>query len=274
MKLDPIFPKTQISSTLKPVGTELGFKFGDKGTHTSRTIMLAELSVLLHQCPASASRADYARSLIEDNCLGKRTLSTRKLTLQRLSELYALDLDVTLFRLIRSLWDLDEKARPLLALLAALARDPLLRATAPVVIAMTEGEEIARQRITEALRAAVESRLNENILDKVVRNTASSWTQSGHFEGRSRKRRLKVKPTPASTTFALILGYLLGMRGRSLFDTLFARVLDSDENELTFLAMDAKRLGLLDIKSSGGVTVVSFDSLLTDQERRRIHGTN
>jgi len=274
MKLDPIFPKNQTPTDLKPEWVDLGFKFGEKGAHTSRTIMLAELSGLLHQCPATASRPDYVRALIEDNCLGKHTLSTRKLTLQRLSELYALDPDVTLFRLMRVLWDSDEKARPLLALLAGLARDPLLRATAPVIIAMNEGEEIARQKMTEALRDAVEGRLNESILDKVVRNTASSWTQSGHLEGRSRKRRLKVKPTPASTTFALILGYMLGLRGKSLFDTLFARVLDSDENELTFLAMDAKRLGLLDIKSSGGMTVVSFDTLLKDQERRRIHGTN
>jgi len=235
--------------------------------------MLAELSGLLHQCPASASRPDYTRALIEENCLGKHTLSTRKLTLQRLSELYALDPDVPLFRLMRVLWDSDEKARPLLALLAALARDPLLRATGPVVIAMNNGEEIARQRMTDVLRNAVEGRLNENILDKVVRNTASSWTQSGHLAGRSRKRRLKVKPTPTSTTFALVLGYMLGIRGRDLFNTLFARVLDSDENELMFLAMDAKRLGLIDIKSSGGLTVVSFDTLLKDQERRRVHGT-
>lgn len=273
MKLDPLFQKTQTPADLKPEWVDLGFKFGDKGTHTSRTIMLTEVSMLFQQCPATAGRDEYAHALVEDNCLGKHTLSTRKLTLQRLSELYALDLDVTLFRLMRSLWDIDEKARPMLALLAALARDPMLRVTAPVVIAMAEGEEIARQRITEALRDSVEGRLNENILDKVVRNTASSWTQSGHLEGRSRKRRLKVRPTPASTTFALILGYMLGMRGRSLFDTLFTRVLDSDENELTFLAMDAKRLGLLDIKSSGGMTVVSFDTLLKDQERRRVHGT-
>ena len=53
-----------------------------------------------------------------------------------------------------------------------------------------------------------------------------------------------------------------------------ARVLDRDENALTFLAMDAKRLGLLDIKSGGGMTVVSFDAILTDKERRLIHGAH
>ena len=59
-----------------------------------------------------------------------------------------------------------------------------------------------------------------------------------------------------------------------VFDSLFARVLDRDENALTFLAMDAKRLGLLDIKSGGGMMVVSFDAILTEKEKRLIHGTH
>jgi hypothetical protein len=40
------------------------------------------------------------------------------------------------------------------------------------------------------------------------------------------------------------------------------------------MAMDAKRLGLLDVKTAGGLVAVSFDRLLTDQEKRLIHGTN
>ena len=108
----------------------------------------------------------------------------------------------------------------------------------------------------------------------MVRNAASSWTQSGHFDGRSRKKRKTIEPTPVSAALALVLGYMLGLRGHALFESLFARVLDRDENALTFLAMDAKRLGLLDIKSGGGMTVVSFDAILTDKEKRLIHGTH
>ena len=251
-----------------------GFKFGQKGAHTSRTIMLDELTALLHQCPASSGRADYAAAVVEQNCLAKHTVATRQLTLQRLSEMYALDPAIPIFRLLRFFWDADEKTRGQLALLAALARDPLLRATAPAVLSMQPGDEIARQKFTEALRNATEGRLNDSILDKVVRNTASSWTQSGHFEGRSRKMRVRVQPSPASTAFALILGYLMGLRGQNLFETLFTRVLDRDVGELTFLSMDAKRLGFLDIKSGGGVTVISFDCILNEQEKRLIYGAH
>lgn len=269
---DPIFgPGVPVSEAL-PSWTTLGFKFGDRGTHTSRTIMVDELLGLLGACRPDAKRDDYLRAVTEENCLGKRTVSTRRLTFQRLSELYGLDESLPLFRLLRVFWDTDEAARPRLALLTALARDPLLRATAPVILEMGPGEEIARQRLTDSLRAAVQGRLNDDSLDKVVRNTASSWTQSGHLEGRSRKKRVRLQPTAAATAFAILLGYLMGVRGGVLFETLFAHVLDQDAGELTFLAMDAKRHGLLDIKSGGGMLVFSFDTLLTEDERRLSHG--
>ena len=236
--------------------------------------MLDELSGLLSVCNPKATRADYVKAMVEDNCLGKHTVSTRRLTLQRMTELYALDVSVAIFRLLRQFWYADEKSHGQLALLVSIARDPLLRATAPVVLSMSVGEEIARQHFTDAIREAVAGRLNDATLDKVVRNAASSWTQSGHFDGRSRKKRTQLEPTPVAAAFALALGYMLGLRGHSLFESLFARVLDRDENALTFLAMDAKRLGLLDIKSGGGMTVVSFDAIFTEKEKRLIHGTH
>ncbi len=271
---DPIFGSGQQAGEVKPAWLELGFKFGDKGTHTSRTMMLDELSALLRQCRADASRGDYVRALVEENCLGKHTLSTRKLSLQRLTELYGLDPALPLFRLLRVFWDADEKSHPQLALLAALARDPLLRATVPVVLNMKPGDEIARQQMTDALAQAVAGRLNDATLDKVVRNTASSWTQSGHLEGRGRKRRVRITPTAASTAFALLLGFLLGKRARNLFETVFSRALDRDPDELMFLAMEAKRLGFLDIKSGGGLTVISFDGILNEQEKQLSYGAH
>ena len=59
-----------------------GFRFGLVGTHTSRTIMLAELSAVLDMVPPESSRSDYASAIIDLNCLGKATTSTRRLTNQ------------------------------------------------------------------------------------------------------------------------------------------------------------------------------------------------
>ena len=109
-------------------------------------------------------------------------------------------------------------------------------------------------------------------VDKVVRNAASSWTQSGHLIGRGRKKRKKIDPTPGAVAFALLLGFIVGARGRLVFDTLFTRVLDRDVDGLTSLAMDARRLGFLDMKTGGGLMVVSFDGILTEQEKKLIYG--
>lgn len=252
----------------------VGFRFGDKGTHTSRTLMLDELSTLLQASGPTASRADYRKQILEENCLGKRTSSTRKLSDQRLSELYMLDAGALLFRVMRQLWQPNENGRPLLALLLALARDPLLRMTAPAIIRLNPSEELGRQAITDALNRGTGSRFNEATLDKIVRNTASSWTQSGHLQGRSRKIRRPVTPTPTVVTFAIVLGYALGARGALLFETLWSQILDVSKDELIFLAMDAKRVGFLDMRAAGGVVEVSLARLLTEEERRLIHGTD
>lgn len=251
-----------------------GFRSGDRGTHTSRTIMLDELSHLLDAVPGDAVRADYADAVIAHNCLGKRTTATRKLSLQRLTELYALDPQVILFRVLRDLWGRSETSRPLLALLLALARDPLLRATATAVLRTSYGHEFARQSMKDALTDAVGDRLNEATLDKVVRNASSSWTQSGHFRGRGRKVRQRVEATPAATAFALLLGFAVGRRGRLLFETPWAAVLDTSLDNLVDVAVDAKRLGLLDLKQSGSMIDVSFPALFTDKERELIHGAH
>lgn len=276
MSADPISIGLAIAGDRLAEGANpsVGFRFGDKGTHTSRTLMFDDLSTLLKVSESDAGRADYRRQILEENCLSKRTASTRKLSDQRLSELYTLDARVLLFRVMRQLWQSSEDGRPLLALLMALARDPLLRMTAPAIVRLNPGEELGRQALTDALNRGTGSRFNEAVLDKIVRNTASSWTQSGHLEGRSRKIRRTVAPTPAVVTFAVVLGYALGSRGALLFETLWSQILDAGKDELIFLAMDAKRFGYLEMRAAGGVVEVSLARLLTEEERRLIHGTD
>jgi hypothetical protein len=133
---------------------------------------------------------------------------------------------------------------------------------------MRPGEQLARQQMTDALNRVVGSRLSESTLDKVVRNAASSWTQSGHLKGRGRKIRQRVTPTAVTTAYALLLGYLTGARGAALFETLWAQVLDTPAGELMHLAMDARRLGFLDMSQSGGVIEMAFSRLLAPDERR------
>lgn len=228
--------------------------------------MLAELSSLLEGLPPDSTRVDYLLAITEHNVLGKQTAATRKLTAQRLSELYLLDPNIALFRVLRRFWRDDAAGHPLLALLCSLARDPLLRATAAAVLSMTPGEELSRQLITDAVRVAVGTRLNDSTLDKVVRNVSSSWTQSGHLQGRVRKFRHIVRPTPLATAYALLLGFLQGLRGGRLFETQWTKVLDASPAELRYVAAEAKRLHGLDLKSAADVIEVGFTTVLTPRE--------
>jgi hypothetical protein len=63
-----------------PSAVGAGFRFGAKGTHTSRTMMFDELQMAFAAAPADAKRQDYAQAIIEGNCLSKPTASTRRLT--------------------------------------------------------------------------------------------------------------------------------------------------------------------------------------------------
>ena len=248
--MDTILPIGGLQPTTKSDEARLsasGFRWGQRGTHTSRTIMLDELRAMLANCRPDATRDSYLSAIQEDNCLGKRTSATRKLSSQRLSELYALDPEVLLFRVMRRCWYADRDGQAVLALLLALARDPLLRVTSPPVLRMRPGEELARQQMTDALNRGRQPVAGsaKSTLDKVVRNAASSWTQSGHLKGRGRKVRQSIRPTAATTTFALLLGYLVGTRrGAALFETLWAQVLDAPARRTDAFSNGCPAVGL------------------------------
>ena len=234
-----------------------GFRFGPRGTHGSRPIMLRELTELLTALPPSATRDDYKTAIVEENALGKRTYATRLSSRQRLTEMYGLDPRLAIFRVLRRIWPIGPQGQPLLAILCALARDPLLRSTAHSVLALAPGEELIRSRFAAAIRDSVGTRLNDAVLDKVARNAASSWAQSGHLEGRVRKIRRRVEPTPGATAMALWLGEMEGRAGLSLLDSDWAAVLDARGGALLPRVFDAKRLGLIQARIAGSVVEIS-----------------
>lgn len=244
-----------------PAAADVGFRFGAKGTHTSRTMMLAELRQILQATPADARRADYSVEIIEGNCLSKPTAATRRLTNQRLGELYGLDPAIPLFRVLRRLWDVDNEGRQLLALLAALARDPLLAATCPAIVFLQANAEFQRDTMKSALTAVVGTRLNDSTLEKVCRNAASTWTQSGHLEGRTFKKRRIVVPSPAAGAFAIYLANAAGFRGTEIFSCAWLRVLDCDPSRARHLAVEAKRLSLLDLRMAGDIVELNLSRL-------------
>lgn len=238
-----------------------GFRFGEIGTHTSRTIMVDELTALFAHTSVRATREDYAVAIVNENCLGKETHSTRRLTNQRMGELYGLDLGIPLFRVFRWLWAEEVWSPALLALLVSLARDPLLRATAQIVTGLPEHHELPRSILKSAIASFVGERMNDGTVDKVLRNAASSWTQSGHLAGRTFKQRREVHASPGTVALALLLGTMAGFRGSEVFSCPWIKVLDCAGNRARELALEAKRQGFIDIRIAGEVVDLDFKRL-------------
>lgn len=238
----------------------VGFRSGPRGTHSSRTIMLDELSTLLAR---DGVPGDIRKLILEDNVLGKATASGRTLTLQRLKELYSFDLAVPIFRVFLTLARRDPSALPQLAILMAIARDPLLRASARPVLGLAPGSQLMRDALRNAIASVVGKRMNEAVLDKVARNTASSWTQTGHLLGRTIKRRARVRATQAAVVYAFWLAHKTGFAGAELFDNGWVAALDIEPDAARRFAERAHAAGLLIFRSIGN----SFEFDFTPLER-------
>ncbi len=194
---------------------------------------------------------DIKKSVLEDNVLRKSSSSGRSLSLQRLRELYSFDPSDMIFRIFAVLCRRDPASIPQLALLMAIARDPLLRASARPALGLAPGSQLLRDAMRHAISSVVGNRMNEAVLDKVVRNTASSWTKSGHLVGRTIKRRQHIKANHTAFAFALWLAQKAGIAGSDLFDNGWVRVLDLEPSAARKMAERAHAAGLIVFRPLG-----------------------
>ena len=240
-----------------------GFRDGDKGTHSSRTLMLTELSAVLSSVPPESGMTEYRRAVVEENVLGKRTVTTREHTVRKLKALYGFDPTIPVYRILRRLWDEAPEGRPLLALLCAVARDPLLRGSVDVVLEAAEGAPIT----PDMLAATVQRPLAATTRISTGQNLASSWAQAGFVAGVMTKTRARATATPGAAAYALALGFMEGHRGSLLLTTPWTRLLDRPADDVLALVRAAARRGLVEYRAAGDVMDLRVDALLTNEER-------
>jgi hypothetical protein len=251
--------------TVPESAKQYGFITTGMGAHTGRTIMLKDLQALLGFGFPESSLQDYRNSILTENILLKPTGSARNEGFRRLKQLYGLDQCITVFRSLRMLWEQDAAAQPLLALLCAVARDTLLRATVEYVISVPADTILTAPVFAQVIREQFPDRLTEKTLASVGRNIASSWTQSGYFTGNTEKVRRLVQVRPIVTAYALFLAYLCEYRGDSLFDSSWLALLDTPKHILYEQAQQASRQGWLEYRHSGAITEITFRHFLKDQ---------
>jgi hypothetical protein len=224
-------------------------------------MMLAELRGLLAAAPADAMKEDYQRAVLEDNVLGKTSTSSRQRSFRYLRELYRLDASDDSFHGLRTLWDHDPTAQPLIALSSALAHDAALRGTATAVLRTPLGAAVTADDLASAVDDEYPHSYSPAIAHKIGRNAASTWTQAGHLAGRSKKIRQRANPRPASVVYALYLASLDGHQGERLFESLLVSAQDAPTHALKEFAREASRRGWLDYRSIGNVTEIGFGYL-------------
>lgn len=232
--------------------------------------MLADLRQLLAATSSGAAYEDYRIAIIEENVLGKGTASTRLWSWKKLRELYGLDARLAVFRCFRQLWEADSEGRPLLAILCACARDPLLRMSATVIQEAPIDAVVTAEDFRHAINAAAPDRFSKKTLRSVGSNAYASWAQSGHLIGGKARKRAHPAVSPEAAAYALVLGRLTGARGPLLFSTFWAALLDAPRDTLYDLAAVASRRGWIDLRRAGSVVDVGFSKLLTPEEEEAL----
>lgn len=240
-----------------------GVKFSAGGAHISRTMMLAELTAVLGAVPRGSHISDYREAILHRNVLSKTTDSTRQKSLRHLRELYALDEAVPIFGLLRKLHATDAASLSTVAIQVAWARDPLLRGTTQPIMDASDGEQVETSSLAQAVGTTFPDQYSELNRNKIARNAASSWSQSGHLVGRVKKNRKQIKPTAVAVTLAFFLGDIAGYHGAAVFSNPWCRLLDLTPDRARAMGQEAHRAGLLNLRAVGEIVELSFP-LLTE----------
>jgi hypothetical protein len=218
-------------------------------------MMLTELRHAL-DAAAQPTRERLDSLVLGENILQKQTGSGRRLSLRHLLELYGLGAPPPISRAMIGLWPRAGEGQPTLALLAALAREVLLRDSAEIVLAAPAGGRVRAADFAELFEERYPGHYTSKMFGKISRNCASTWTQSGHLRGRVRKERARPAVSPAAAAYAALLGSLAGFGGPALLASPWLRVLDCSKTELLALLKKAEGYGLLRLRAGGDVVEI------------------
>lgn len=250
---------------------KFGFKFGQNGAHSARTMMLSELTQLFDGQPVDAQPEQYRDDIELANVLHKPTSKARTLTWRHLVDLYGMNTEIPLFRIFRQMWESDASARPLLACQMALTRDPILRMTKDKILSLQLGERLVREDMEQVFSDQYPDRFSPAMLKSLAQNVNGTWTNAGYLEGRNKKHRAEPEVRPVNVAFALLLGYLQGASGNRLFTTEWTGVLNCRHERLLELARQASYSGFIDFKHSSEVVEITFPNYLSKDEELMLH---
>ena len=249
----------------------LGFSDAKVGGHGSRSMMFHEMQALVRALPLTVSKVDFSRAIVDENVLAKPTQNSRKKSLRHLVELYGMDPSKTLFRVLWQFGFADMDSLPLLCLVCAFARDPQLRQSFELIRTLRHGELLDRAAMEQSLEQGFPGRFSPAMKKSMAQNVNTTWTFSGHLAGKAKKIKQNVEPRPLSAAYAMFVGYLTGLRGERLLNSLYAALVASNRSQLLTALSLASARGILSLKNAAGIVEFDFSHLLTSEEQGFIH---
>ena len=238
----------------------------------ARSMMLQEL-LLLFQVPDLHGPADFRRVIEAENLLGKPTFTSRNKSFRHLVQLYGLDASQALFRVLLRFAALAPDSLPLLALVCVFCRDPQLRGSFTLLEQTNPATPIPRRLMEGHLETLFPDRFSPAMKQSLAQNVNTTWTVSGHLHGRAVKTRSLPSPSFLATTYALFAGYLAGLRGDFLLQSVFSRLVAVSPPQAIEHLKEASKQGFLRLRHAGGVTEIDFFPLLNESELTSLHGT-
>lgn len=252
---------------MQPNLHELGFILDPAAVHGRRSISIKDITLLFQSTTPTLGYEEIRQLVIEDNILAKHTHSARQGILRCLREFYGLNPDLVIYNSLRFFWQYADLDRPLLALLCAAARDPILQRSAKIVLPWPQNTPLPKAALEKYLQGKYPQTYSPNVLARMVRNIMASWKQAGHLSGHRAKIRTQAVSGPASAAYALYLGYLSGLRGNCLFESQWIQFLDVSTAQIHNYAFAAANRGWLNYKNAGGIVEISFPAAFQTKAR-------
>jgi hypothetical protein len=237
-------------------------------------MMFLEMRVLVRALPLTVTEDEFTKAIVEENILDKPTLSSRKKSLRHLFDLYGMDPSKALFRVLWDFGHADIDSLHQLCLVCAYARDPQLRHSFELVRTLRLGELLERAVMEQHLEIGFPGRFSPAMKKSMAQNVLTTWTFGGHLAGKVKKTRRLPEPRPVSAAYAMFVGYLTGLRGERLLDSVFASLVASNRSQLQAALSLASAKGLLSLKQAAGIVEFDFSNLLTPAEQALLHESN
>ncbi len=244
-----------------PQFEDSGFSDNRTGGHMARSMMFVEMRQLNTALPPGASIEDYRTAIEDRNLLAKPTESSRRKSYRHLIELYGLDVSKPLFRALRQLAKDQPSDLPLMAMLCVYGRDPQLRHSFELIEKISPGTVLPREAMERHLEDGFPGQFSEAMKKSLAQNVNTTWTACGHLEGRAKKVRALPRPGWAASTYAMFVGYLLGLRGEILLNSVFARLVAAQPAQLSAHLATAASRHWLRLRHAGGVIEIDFSRL-------------